>query len=79
MTCLNQTRTPRLNGKVDRSHGKDEMKFYHFLSYTDDVDLNYKISTWENYYNFHRLHGALHGKIPNEVPHEKLMPDQVST
>jgi len=47
-------RTPRLNGKVERSHRTDDMEFYQLLQYTDDVDLNEKLSEWENYYNFYR-------------------------
>jgi len=46
-------RTPRLNGKVERSHGTDEPEFYQLLEYTDDVDLNKKLIELENYYNFH--------------------------
>lgn len=71
-------RTPRLNGKVERSHGTDEMEFYQLLTYTDDVDLDQKLSTWENYYNFHRPHGALRGKTPYEVLHEKLRSEKLS-
>ena len=33
-------RTPRLNGKVERSHKTDDIEFYQLLSYTGDVDLN---------------------------------------
>lgn len=33
-------RTPMLNGKVERSHGSDDIEFYQLLSYTGDVDLN---------------------------------------
>ena len=71
-------RSPRLNGKVERSQGTDEMEFYQLLTYTDDVDLDQKLSTWENYYNFHRPHGALRGKTPYEVLHEKLRPEKLS-
>jgi len=59
-------RTPRLNGKVERSHGTDDREFYQLLTYTDDVDLNEKLTEWENYYNFNRLHGAFSGKTPYE-------------
>jgi transposase InsO family protein len=60
-------RTPRLNGKVERSHGTDQTEFYQLLTYTDDVDLNKKLADWETYYNFHRPHGGLKGKAPYEV------------
>lgn len=65
-------RTPRLNGKVERSHGTDEVEFYQLLEYTDDVDLNAKLNQWEQYYNFHRPHGALKGKAPYEILKEKM-------
>jgi len=35
---------PRLNGKVERSHGTDDRKFYQLLTYADDVDLNEKLT-----------------------------------
>ena len=60
-------RTPRLNGKVERSHGTDQAEFYQLLTYTDDVDLNKKLADWETYYNFHRPHGGLKRKAPYEV------------
>ena len=60
-------RTPRLNGKVERSHGTDDREFYQLLTYTDDVDLNEKLTEWENYYNFNRPHGAFAGKTPYEA------------
>jgi transposase InsO family protein len=65
-------RTPRLNGKVERSHGTDEREFYQLLTYTDDVDLSGKLTEWESFYNLHRPHGGLHGKTPFEVLQEKL-------
>lgn len=65
-------RTPRLNGKVERSHRTDDIEFYQLLSYTDDVDLNEKLRTWEDYYNFERPHGALNGRTPYEVLKDKL-------
>ncbi len=60
-------RTPRLNGKVERSHATDQTEFYQLLTYTDDVDLNKKLEEWESYYNFHMPHGGLKGKAPYEV------------
>jgi transposase InsO family protein len=65
-------RTPRLNGKVERSHGTDEVEFYQLLTYTGDVDLERKLKKWENYYNYHRPHGSLNGKTPYEVLREYL-------
>ena len=69
-------RTPRLNGKVERSHRTDDLEFYQLLTYTDDVDLNQKLRVWEDYYNFNRPHGSLAGKAPYEVLKEKLTTGQ---
>ncbi len=60
-------RTPRLNGKVERSHRTDKDEFYQLLSYTDDVDLNEKLDKWEFFYNYCRPHSSLKGKTPYEV------------
>lgn len=65
-------RTPRLNGKVERSHGSDKTEFYQLISYTGDKDLQAKLSHWENFYNFYRPHGGLQGKTPYEVLKKKL-------
>ena len=60
-------RSPQLNGKVERSHGIDQQEFYQLLTYTDDVDLNKKLESWEQFYNFDRPHGAFEGKTPYET------------
>jgi len=60
-------RSPQLNGKVERSHRTDNEEFYQLLTYTDDVDLNKKLTDWENFYNLHRPHGAFDGKTPYEA------------
>ncbi|HEY4244830.1 MAG TPA: IS481 family transposase [Kofleriaceae bacterium] len=63
-------RTPRLNGKVERSHRIDNEEFYRLLDkdeVSDDIHLfNKKVREWENYYNHNRPHGALDGKTPFE-------------
>ena len=63
-------RTPHLNGKVERSHRVDDQEFYQLLDQggiSDDIHLfNEKLSEWENYYNYHRPHGALGGQTPYE-------------
>ena len=63
-------RTPRLNGKVERSHRVDEQEFYQLLDkngISDDIHLfNEKLREWEDYYNYHRPHGALDGQTPYE-------------
>jgi transposase InsO family protein len=63
-------RTPRLNGKVERSHRVDFQEFYQLLDKDgigDDIHLfNEKLREWEDYYNYHRPHGALSGQTPYE-------------
>lgn len=63
-------RTPRLNGKVERSHRVDDQEFYQLLDrdgISDDIHLfNQKLREWEDYYNYHRPHGALEGQTPFE-------------
>ena len=61
--------TPRLNGKVERSHRIDAEEFYGLLDgvLIDDTGLfNDKLQEWENYYNYLRPHGALGGQTPYE-------------
>lgn len=63
--------TPRLNGKVERSHRIDQEEFYRMLDgvVIDDTELfNNKLQEWENFYNFNRPHGGLSG----DTPYEKL-------
>ena len=64
--------SPRLNGKVERSHRTDKEEFYQFLEDTDDVDLNKKLEEWEKYYNLHRPHTSHGGFTPYEVLRAKL-------
>jgi transposase InsO family protein len=64
--------TPRLNGKVERSHRTDDIEFYQLLSYKGDVDLNKKMARWEKFYNFTRPHTAGKGKTPYEILREKM-------
>jgi len=63
-------RSPHLNGKVERSHRVDDQEFYQLLDaggITDDIHLfNDKLREWEDYYNYHRPHGALGGQTPYE-------------
>ena len=55
-------RTPHLNGKVERSHRVDDQE-----SISDNIQLfNEKLREWQNYYNYHRPHGALDGQTPYE-------------
>ena len=69
-TCTSGPRTPHLNGKVERSHRVDAEEFYQLLDQPgvrDDIHLfNEKLREWEDYYNYHRPHGALDGQTPYE-------------
>ena len=65
-------RTPRLNGKVERSHRTDAIEFYQLLAFKDDVDLEAKLAEWERFYNLVRPHGAHRGRTPYEVLKERL-------
>ena len=67
-------RTPRLNGKVERSHRIDSEEFYRLLQgqVIDDTNLfAEKLQEWEDYYNYHRPHGALDGQTPYERLRQK--------
>jgi len=66
--------TPRLNGKVERSHRIDGEEFYRMLKgvVIDDTQLfNDKLAEWETFYNYHRPHGALAGQTPYERLRQK--------
>jgi transposase InsO family protein len=66
--------TPRLNGKVERSHRIDQEEFYRMLKgvVIDDTELfNDRLQEWEDFYNFNRPHGALGGQTPYERLREK--------
>jgi hypothetical protein len=66
---------PLMDGKVERSHRVDDQEFYQLLDpdgITGDVHLfNEKLKEWEDYYNYHRPHGALSGQTPYERLLEK--------
>jgi transposase InsO family protein len=60
-------RTPRLNGKVERSHRIDAEEFYRLLEgvVIDDAQVfNDRLKEWEDFYNYHRPHGGLGGQTP---------------
>jgi transposase InsO family protein len=65
-------RSTQLNGKVERSHRSDQEEFYQLLDYKGDKDLEEKLEVWENFYNFHRPHGAFDGRTPYEILRERL-------
>jgi len=61
--------TPRLNGKIERSHRIDEEEFYRMLDgvVIDETELfNDKLQQWEDFYNFNQPHGGLGGQTPYE-------------
>jgi transposase InsO family protein len=67
-------RTPRLNGKVERSHRIDAEEFYRLLDgvVIDDTELfNDRLQEWEDFYNFDRPHGGLNGQTPYERLRQK--------
>jgi transposase InsO family protein len=70
-------RTPRLNGKVERSHRIDDQEFYQLLDKNWNTSCmqqyNLKLKEWEDYYNFDRPHGALDGQTPYERLKQKKM------
>ena len=71
-------RTPRLNGKVERSHRINAEEFYRLLDgvVIDDTNLfNTRLQEWEDYYNYHRPHGGLNGQTPYERLRQKTNPD----
>jgi len=66
--------TPRLNGKVERSHRIDQEEFYRMLEgvMVDDTELfNDRLQEWETFYNFNRPHGGLGGQTPYERLRQK--------
>ena len=63
--------TPRLNGKVERSHRIDGEEFYRQLKgvVIDNTALfNERLQEWQDFYNYHRPHGALGGQTPLRTP-----------
>jgi transposase InsO family protein len=74
-------RTPRLNGKVERSHRIDAEEFYALLDgvVVDDAKIfNNKLREWEDYYNYHRPHGGLGGQTPYERLRQKTQTPAVT-
>ena len=66
--------TPRLNGKVERSHRIDEDEFYRMLDgvVIDDTELfNDRLKEWEEFYNYNRPHGGLDGQTPYDRLRQK--------
>jgi transposase InsO family protein len=67
-------RTPRLNGKVERSHRIDAEELYRLLDgvVIDDINIfNARLKEWQDYYNYDRPHGGLDGQTPYERLRQK--------
>ncbi|MDV9171993.1 integrase core domain-containing protein [Streptomyces sp. W16] len=66
--CI-KPRTPRLNGKSERSHRIDGEEFYQLLEgiIIDDAEVfNDKLREWKDYCDYRRPHGGLGGQTPYE-------------
>ncbi len=59
-------RTPRLNGKVERSHRTDDEEFYYRRRYTTRTELRAAFTRWLWHYNHTRLHtgSGMDGRTP---------------
>ena len=66
-------RTPRLNGKVERSHRIDSEEFYAMLDGPSSTTPKSSTTNSESggYYNYDRPHGGLNGQTPYERLREK--------
>ncbi len=62
---------PTQNGKIERSHGEDQRKFYEQNTFRSEADLKSKIVIWNEYYN-NLEHCSLGGLTPNEVLYGKV-------
>jgi transposase InsO family protein len=75
---LYPTQDTSLKRQVERSHRVDEQEFYQLLDkdgIADDIHLfNDKLREWEDYYNYHRPHGAL----DRQTPYERLLAGKTS-
>lgn len=59
-------RTPRLNGRVERSHQTDEQEFYRRQRYATRAELRRAFGRWLWHYNHTRLHtgAGMRGRTP---------------
>jgi len=57
---------PAQNGKVERSHGTDQQKFYDQSTFESFEELKYKLRLWNMDYNDTK-HCSLNGKTPNQA------------
>ena len=67
--------TPRLNGKVERSHRIDAEEFYRMLDgvVIDDAGVfNERLREWQDFHNFNRPLGG-------QIPYERLRQETTAT
>lgn len=69
---LIRPRTPRHNGKVERSHRNDQERFYNHLSFYSYNDLLYQMSNY--LYRSNRIPSRVLGWLTPEEMTKKLMP-----
>ena len=60
-------RTPRLNGRVERSHQTDDQEFYNLRQYATRRELELAFRRWLHHYNHTRIHMGLGGRTPLEA------------
>jgi transposase InsO family protein len=62
-------RTPRLNGRVERSHQTDDTEFYNLQRYSTRSDLQRAFARWLWHYNHARVHTGtgMQGRTPLQV------------
>lgn len=58
--------SPHLNGKVERSQQTDRIEFWATADLADPK-LSDQLEEWQMYYNWHRPHTSLNGRIPMDV------------
>lgn len=62
-------RTPRLNGRVERSHQTDDQEFYQLRRYGTRAELHQAFARWLWHYNHTRAHtgAGMQGRTPLQV------------
>ncbi len=60
-------RTPRLNGRVERSHQTDDQEFYNLRQYATRRALELAFRRWLHHYNQTRIHMGPDGQTPLEA------------
>lgn len=63
--CPIRPRQPHLNGKVERAQQTDLKEFWALIDFSED-HLGDRLSEYQHYYNWDRVHGSL-GKTPMDA------------